>query len=445
MNEKSIFVSKLGQILIGLGALSVLNVSIADTVPASGNLTLVSTDAAGKIKTGLTSPCGISADGSLIAFNSTASGFVSGDTNNSNDVFLKYVLTGSISRVSTTSSGGQINTGAVCQGMSADGSVIVLSAKTAPSSTGTHFVSGTEPALFVKHIESGELQRLSPSPSALPTTSDFVFRSISDDGNTVAYVTTPTSTYIGPYNVIPNGPARTLISKVSSGQLIDLTSKITLDIAGFPTVASSSVVLSADGTQLAFDSRADYPVVNDTNGKSDAFVLNLVSGALTLASTDNSNQQNVFAADLVGFNPGFKVAGFIADSVALYVPPQNSLGEEGLYYKNLIDNRLDFVASAEYGIRPRGATVPVSFSGDGTKLAFTRREGNQDIAILKDVFQSLEQIIAVNGSGVIGNNQSRFPLISQADEQVLFQSNATNLSRTARYGTFELYVKSIDP
>ncbi len=415
-----------------------------DVRPAAGPLVLASTDAAGKIKTGLTSPCAVSADGTLVAFNSTASNFVSGDTNNSNDVFLKNVRTGAIKRVSTTSSGGQITTGAVCQGMTPDGSSIVLSAKTSPSSADTHFVAGTEPALFVKNVPSDTLLRISPPLAALPTTSDYVFRSISDDGDTVAFVTTPSSTYVGVYNIIPNGPARTLVADVATGQLTDLTSAITLDIAGFPIMASSSLVLSPDGSLLAFDSRADHPAAGDTNGKSDVFVLDRSTGALSLASTDGFGRQNIFVEGTFGGKPGFKAAGFVGDSLALYVPPESSLGQEGLYLKHLGDGSIVLALPAEAGIRATGAAVPVSFSGDGAKLAFTRR-GAQDTAIVHDVHSGQEQSVAVSANGVVGNNASRFPMLSQDGGDVLFQSNATNLNRVARGGTFELYLKTLTP
>lgn len=417
------------------------NSSVAAATEA-GALVLASSDAAGKIRAGLSSPCAISADGSLVVFNSTASGFVIGDTNNSNDVFLKNVRTGAISRISTTSSGGQIPTGAVCQGMAADGSTVVLKAMASPSSTGSQFVPGTEPALFAKNLQSGALQRLSPALAALPTTSDYVFRTISDDGTAVAFVTTPTSTFIGSYNVRPDGPSRTLVADLANGQLRDLTATITLGTGGVVPVAVGSMALSADGSLLAFDSPVDHPAAGDNNGRSDAFVLNLSSGVLSLASTDRFGQQNAFTEGTFGVAPSLKVARFIGDSLALYVPPESSLGIEGYYLKSLSNNSLTFVLPAEAGNRAIDNTVPVSFSADGGKVAFTRR-GAQDSAIVRDTQSGQEQLAAVTSTGVVGNNASRFPLLSQDGSNVLFQSNATNLSRAARTGTFELYVKTL--
>ncbi|KJV05255.1 hypothetical protein [Methylocucumis oryzae] len=432
--------TKSGVILFAMATLSGSLAFISNAAAAeSGALTLVSSDAAGKLQVGLTSPCAISADGSQVVFNSTASGFVRGDTNNSNDVFLKNVRTGAISRISTTSSGGQIPTGAECQGMAADGTTVVLKAKTSPNSADTNFVPGSEPALFVKNLQSGSLQRISPPLATLPTTSDYVFRSISDDGTTVAFVTTPTSTYLGPYSFRPDGPFRTLVVNVTTGQLSDWTDTIKFTIGGVVPVAIGTLVLSSDGSLLAFDSSVDHPAAGDNNGGSDAFVLDLRSGVLSLASTDRFGQQNVFTERTFGVAPSFKVARFIGDNLALYVPRVSSLGAEGYYFKNLTDHSLSFILPTEAGIQPRDFAAPVSFSADGSKVAFTRR-GTQDSAIVRDTQSGQEQLAAVTSTGVVGNNSSRFPFLSNDGNHVLFESNATNLSRAK---SFELYVKTL--
>lgn len=73
----------------------------------TGATTLVSSNSAGVRGNGGSYLPSISADGRYLAFWSGANNFVSGDTNNTVDAFLKDTLTGSIIRVSTDSSGGQ--------------------------------------------------------------------------------------------------------------------------------------------------------------------------------------------------------------------------------------------------------------------------------------------------------------------------------------------------
>ena len=419
----------------------------AGSGPAVGTLVLASSDAKGQIKPGLTSPCAISADGSLVAFTSSASEFVAGDTNNSNDVFLKNVRTGTITRVSTTSTGGQIFDGATCLGMTPDGNSIVLRASTPSSGGGTVFPAGPrEPALFVNRLQSGSLERVSPPMGTLPETRSYEYRSISDDGNTVAFVTNPSARYGGPYSYIPTGPGRTLIRDLRTGTLTDLTSTITLDLGALPPDTISTMALSPDGSLLAFDSRADHPAAGDTNGKSDVFVLDLTTRNLQIVSTDSSGQQ---IDGFSGVSPKLAVSRFLAGGakLAIYVPTQSSFGAGGLYIKNLNDESLRLVLAQEPGIYLNDEALSVSFSRDGSKVAFTRQvltqEGIRDKAVVRDVLTGQERIVAVTAAGVIGNNQSRFPFLSQNGTNVLFESNASNLSR-ARY-THELYVKTISP
>lgn len=420
----------------------------AGSEPAVGTLVLASSDASGKIKPGLTSPCAISADGSLVAFTSSASELVAGDTNGSDDVFLKNVRTGAITRVSTSSTGAQffngLTGGATCLGMTPDGNSIVLRTSTPSSAGGTFLNPGREQALFVKNLRSGSLRRISPSLAAFPDAREYLYRSISDDGNTVAFVTTPSSTFGGPFSSIPGGPGRTLIRDLRTGTLTDLTSIITLDLAPFPTATISTMKLSPDGSLLAFDSRADHPVAGDTNGKSDVFVLNLTTGNLRIVSTDSFGQSNVFGGP-PAFSPSFAVSGFLAGgaTLAIYVPGQASLGAEGLYFKNLNDDSLSFVFQQPGTFVDTAGELPFSLARDGSKMAFTRRNGRFDKAIVRDVFTGQEQPVAVTAAGVIGNNSSRFPILAQNGKNVLFDSNATNLSRAARNGTYNLYVKTI--
>jgi Tol biopolymer transport system component len=63
-------------------------------------------------------------DGRFIAFRSTSSNLVSGDTNNSRDIFVHDLLTGMTERVSIANDGGQANAASYDLSISADGSVV---------------------------------------------------------------------------------------------------------------------------------------------------------------------------------------------------------------------------------------------------------------------------------------------------------------------------------
>ncbi|MCA1841983.1 MAG: hypothetical protein LC792_02085 [Actinobacteria bacterium] len=74
---------------------------------SSGTNTIVSSGPEGQANNSSRSPS-ISADGSWVSFDSDASNFVSGDSGNDTDVYLKNVDSGAIEQVSVRSGGGQI-------------------------------------------------------------------------------------------------------------------------------------------------------------------------------------------------------------------------------------------------------------------------------------------------------------------------------------------------
>jgi Tol biopolymer transport system component len=78
----------------------------------------------------------ISANSRLVVFDSNAPHLVSGDTNGLHDVFVYNRITGTIQRVSLSASGTQANGASEWPGMSADGSVIAF------ESTATNLVAG---------------------------------------------------------------------------------------------------------------------------------------------------------------------------------------------------------------------------------------------------------------------------------------------------------------
>ncbi len=96
----------------------------------NGAITRISTDAVGAQSKGDSFAPSISADGRFVAFVSRASNLVAGDTNGVADVFRKDTLTGAITRVSTSSSGGQGNLLSDFASLSADGQNIAFASET---------------------------------------------------------------------------------------------------------------------------------------------------------------------------------------------------------------------------------------------------------------------------------------------------------------------------
>ena len=410
------------------------------TSPAVGTLTLVTASATGKAAGGSSVACGISSDGALVAFGSDSATLVAGDANQSVDVFVKNTRTGAVTRVSTDSNGLPLVGGASCLGMTPDGKSVVLQT----AGGGSPYQPPVEPAIHVKNLVTGALTTVTPPLNAFPTTAAYQFQSVSDDGLRVAMIAAPTTTYLGGYETVANGPARALLRDLRTRQLINLSLDVPLDLN--QGAYDGRLLLSPDGNRLAFTSRINVPAAGDANGKSDVFLLNLATRAIALVSSNGAGVQTTISGPPL-FNPPLRVIAFLAGGtqLAYEIPADSTLGAAGAYVKNLNSgsSRLLFASG-------NTALPPLSISDDATQAAFDRpiyppNAQQIDAVWLRDLRTGQERRVNTTAGGVLGNNQSRLARISRDGSTVIFQSNATNLLPAAKIGyIYETFAKTVN-
>ena len=158
----------------------------------TGVTTRVSTDSAGNQGNGPSELPALAVDGSgtvYVSFDSNASNLVSGDTNVTVDVFVKNLTTGITTRVSTDSAGNEGNdtSGFAAPAVDRSGSLFV-----AFQSNATNLVSGATYGtrqIFLKNMSTGIIARVSSDVAGNPANSDCTFPSLAIDGTGVSYVT----------------------------------------------------------------------------------------------------------------------------------------------------------------------------------------------------------------------------------------------------------------
>jgi Tol biopolymer transport system component len=241
----------------------------------------------------------ISADGRYVAFESTASNLVRGDTNGVSDVFVRDLTTGAITRVSV-GAGGQANAAAGQAAISADGRFVTW------SSTASNLVAGdTNHALdvFLRDRLNGVTRRMSVSTTNVQGNGDSGMggSAISADGRYVAYSSTASN--LAPNDT--NGSADVFVRDRATG----VTKRISLTSDGRQGNRESGhdlrIGMSADGRFVAYTSLASNLVPNDANGHTpDVFVRDRRTGATSLISRATSGEQGsqesinpVFSAD----------------------------------------------------------------------------------------------------------------------------------------------------
>jgi Periplasmic component of the Tol biopolymer transport system len=208
----------------------------------------------------------ISADGRYVAFDSWATNLVSGDTNDKPDVFVHDRQTGQTTRVSVSSDGTQANNGANYPSISADGRYVAF------ESSSTNLVSGDTNSvtdIFVHDRQTGQTTRVSVSSDGTQANGGPGWSgknsSISADGRYVAFHSYADNLVSGDTNSATDifvhdrqTGVTTRVSIASDGTQAN----------GF----SSSPSISADGRYVAFMSGATNLVSGDTNNARDVFV-----------------------------------------------------------------------------------------------------------------------------------------------------------------------------
>jgi len=126
----------------------------------------------------------LSADGRFVAFTSSASNLVPGDTNDSNDVFVHDRRTGTTERVSVRTDGGQGDSFSSGPSLSADLRFVAF------TSSATNLVPGDtndRADVFVRDRQTGTTRRVSVRTGGGQGNGDSAFPALSADGRVVAF------------------------------------------------------------------------------------------------------------------------------------------------------------------------------------------------------------------------------------------------------------------
>jgi uncharacterized membrane protein len=228
----------------------------------TGQTTRESVDSAGAQANSTSYYPAISADGRHIAFWSSASNLVAGDTNGKDDAFVRDRQTGQTTRVSVDSTGAQSNGHSYYTAISADGRYVAF------YSDASSLVAGDTNGyadVFVRDRQTGQTTRESVDSAGTQANNGSAYPSLSADGRYVAFRSSASDLVAGD----TNGKDDVFVRDRQSGQ----TTRVSVDSAGTQgNNGSYNTAISADGRVVAFYSSATTLVAGDSNGKDDVFV-----------------------------------------------------------------------------------------------------------------------------------------------------------------------------
>lgn len=226
--------------------------------------TRVSVDQQGGDPDGYSDFPAISADGRFVAFSSLATDLVPGDSNEKLDIFIYDRQAGTTTRVSVNQQGGDPDGASVRPVLSADGRFVAF------ESDATNLVAGDGNGtwdIFVYDREMGTTTRVSTGQQGGDSNGGSSNSAITADGRYVAFDSVASNLVAGD----ANGTLDIFVYDRQTGNTI----RVSVAPQGRdPNGASSEPALSADGRYVAFGSVASNLVVGDGNGReiTDIFV-----------------------------------------------------------------------------------------------------------------------------------------------------------------------------
>ena len=336
----------------------------------SGAIVRLSTDSAGAQAVGGSSFSPIfSPDGQFVLFGSTATNLVPGDTNGVQDIFLKNVQTGVMTRISTNSSGGPATGGSsMSPAFSQDSRFVAF------SSSSTDLVPGDTNGVsdvFLKDLQTGVVVRLSTDEAGAQATggpSDFP--AFSPDGRFVAFNSEAS-------NLVPgdtNGSADVFLKDLQTGAI----TRLSTNASGAEATggSSSNPAISPDGTFVIFESAATNLVAGDTNGVQDLFLKDLRTGEVVRISTD-SNGAQATGGDSAIFSVSSDGRFVAFGSLSTNLVPGDTNGQRDIFIKDLKTGAVVRANTDSLGGQATGgASFSPSMSSDGLVVSFASAATN---------------------------------------------------------------------
>ena len=378
----------------------------------------------------------ISADGQIVAFRSLASNLVAGDTNKTFDVFVHDSATGITGRASLNSSGTGGNDASLDPSISADGQVVAF------WSYATNLVAGDtnrRPDIFVHDRATGITERVSVDSSGGQANGFSDSPSISSDGKIVAFRS-------GAGNLVAgdtNGTSDVFVHDRATG----FTERVSVDSSGTEgNYYSDRPSISADGQLVAFRSAASNLVSGDTNYVDDVFVHDRATGITERVSVDSTGAEGNGYSSSPSISADGQVVAFTSSATNLVAGDTN--GTSDIFLHDRVTGTSERASVDSSGTEGDGDNDLPSISSDGQVVAFESwatnlvagdTNGATDI-LVHDRVTGVTERVSVDSSGAEADEHSYDPSISADGHIVAFDSYATNLVGGDTNGWLDVFV-----
>jgi Tol biopolymer transport system component len=381
-----------------------------------------------------------SGDGRFVVFESVADNLVFGDNNATWDIFVRDRAKGITERDSVDSSGIQGDFGSYDPAITPDGRFVAFRS----------FADNLVPNdlnffhdIFVHDRQTGTTEIVSVDSNGVQANGPSFSPSISADGRYVAFYSSATNLVASDLN----GFIDVFVHDRQTG----ITELVSVDSTGVQGNGDSiEPSISADGSFVSFSSTANNLVAGDTNLYSDVFVRDRTTGTTLLISQSTTGKLGNSDSDESSISADGKCVAFRSSATNL-APGDTNLAAD-IFVRDRIAATTELVSVDSTGALANDNSFRPSISGDGGNVAFSSLATNlvaNDTNGVEDAFvrnrsKGKTTRVSVDSTGAEGNGASHPPSISADARYVAFYSDATNLVANDTNGATDCFMHGPD-
>ncbi len=382
----------------------------------------------------------ISADGRYVAFASLANNLVSGDTNNKSDIFVRDRLTGETTRVSVDVNGNEGNAASINPVLSADGRYVFFQSESTNLTTGADTNNASD--IFVHDRQTGTTTRVSVATGGGEGNARSIEPSVSADGRYVTYWTEATNLVAGDTNGVRDvmlhdrqsgTTSRVSVSSAAvQGNGNSQSASISADGRYIAYQSMATNLVSGDT-----NSSADIFVYDRVT----ATTSRVSVSSAGVQGDDNSFSKPVLSADghYVAFTTGANnfATQTMDSSTDIFVHDRQA------HTTTLVSVGIGGVEGNEFSASP-GISADgryISFISASTNIVAGQTGTAADVFV-RDMQLGQTSLVSASTSGTSGNNSSSFAALSGSGTQVAFLSDASNLVSGDTNGVRDVFVST---
>lgn len=214
--------------------------------------------------------------------------------------------------------------------------------------------------------------------------------------------------------------------------------------------ATKHTTIAGDGMKAAFASTASNLVPGDTNGVTDIFLRDCTAGTTTRVSVATNGSQANGASDFPAFSMDGRFVAF--ESAASNLVADDTNGKTDIFVRDLVAYTTTCVSTASNGNQADNNSYRPALSQDGRYVVFASLAGNlvpDDTNGKYDIFvhdrqTQQTQRVSIASNGQQADGYSWRPQISGDGRFIAFESYAANLIPDDTNGAMDIFVHDRD-